>query len=212
MATPEEMGECEHDKFSARFRRRRMALLVGHADFMSLILKRIVCGYGHSVEHQGISHRSAFVHANTGLTELEYFGNGRFLLMGTNQIPHLLPCEYPALRGGDSLKDGWSWVVPSEEILLNSEVAYAYTDEQMDDHVREPTQALKSLYLPSKSATIAKESSTVEKQATGYEVTFFVKRGLQVVGCVSYNEVTGKVSDNAICIVMNYMYSTRAEL
>ena len=27
-----------------------------------------------------MSHRSAFVHYNTGMTECEYFGNGRFLV------------------------------------------------------------------------------------------------------------------------------------
>ena len=41
---------------------------------MSLVLKRIVAGFGHSVEKEKVPHRSAFVHNNTGITELEYFG------------------------------------------------------------------------------------------------------------------------------------------
>jgi hypothetical protein len=74
VAVPGEEGENENDKHASRQRRRRTALLVGHADFMSLVLKRIVTGFGHSVENEGIPHRSAFAHFNTGMTELEYFG------------------------------------------------------------------------------------------------------------------------------------------
>ena len=51
---------------------------VGHGDFMSLVLKRIVAGFGHSVEKEKVPHRSAFVHNNTGITELEYFGKLAF--------------------------------------------------------------------------------------------------------------------------------------
>jgi broad specificity phosphatase PhoE len=54
---PGEEHEDEHDKFSARIRRRRMALCVGHGDFMGLVLKRIVAGFGHAVESEGIPHR-----------------------------------------------------------------------------------------------------------------------------------------------------------
>lgn len=74
VAVPGEEGENEHDKHASRQRRRRTALLLGHADFMSLVLKRIVAGFGHSVENEGVPHRSAFAHFNTGITELEYFG------------------------------------------------------------------------------------------------------------------------------------------
>jgi hypothetical protein len=74
VAVPGEEGENEHDKHALRQRRRRTALLLGHGDFMSLVLKRIVTGFGHSVENEGIPHRSAFAHFNTGITELEYFG------------------------------------------------------------------------------------------------------------------------------------------
>jgi hypothetical protein len=49
VALDSEVGEHEHDKFGLRQRRRRTALLIGHGDFMSLILKRIVSGFGHAV-------------------------------------------------------------------------------------------------------------------------------------------------------------------
>ena len=65
-----EEDEVEFDAFSPRLRRRRTYLLVGHGDFMSLVLKRILAGYGYAVEHEGIPHRSAMVHHNTGMTDL----------------------------------------------------------------------------------------------------------------------------------------------
>ena len=71
-----EEDEDEHDKHAQRKRKRRTCLFIGHGDFMSLVLKRIVSGFGHYVEHKGFPHRSAFVHFNTGITELEYFGSG----------------------------------------------------------------------------------------------------------------------------------------
>lgn len=52
-----EEAECEHDKFAQRIRRRRTALFIGHGDFMSLVIKRIIAGYGHYVETEGIPHR-----------------------------------------------------------------------------------------------------------------------------------------------------------
>ena len=52
-----EEDEDENDKHSKRIRRRRTALLIGHADFMSLVMKRLITGYGHYVEQEGISHR-----------------------------------------------------------------------------------------------------------------------------------------------------------
>lgn len=77
---PEEEHELDHDKFEPRTRRRRTTICVGHGDFMSLVLKRIMAGFGHAVEQESVPHRAAFIHFNTGITELEYFGNGRFLL------------------------------------------------------------------------------------------------------------------------------------
>jgi broad specificity phosphatase PhoE len=77
---PEEVDEIDHDKLSERHRRRRTVILVGHGDFMSLCLKRIISGFGHSVENFGITHRTAFTHFNTGITELEYFGKGMLFI------------------------------------------------------------------------------------------------------------------------------------
>lgn len=57
VALPEEEHECEHDLHSPKTRRRRTTLLIGHGDFMSLVLKRIVAGFGHAVEVEGIPHR-----------------------------------------------------------------------------------------------------------------------------------------------------------
>lgn len=57
VALPEEKHECDHDMMSPRQRRRRTTLLIGHGDFMSLVLKRIVAGFGHAVEVEGIPHR-----------------------------------------------------------------------------------------------------------------------------------------------------------
>lgn len=55
-----EEHEDEHDKHALRIRRRRTALVIGHGDFMSLVMKRIVSGYGHFVETKGISHRKCY--------------------------------------------------------------------------------------------------------------------------------------------------------
>ena len=49
VALDSEVREHEHDKFGSRQRRRRAALLIGHGDFMSLVLKRIVSGFGHAI-------------------------------------------------------------------------------------------------------------------------------------------------------------------
>lgn len=58
VALPEEEHECEFDLHSPKTRRRRTTLLIGHGDFMSLVLKRIVAGFGHAVEVEGIPHRT----------------------------------------------------------------------------------------------------------------------------------------------------------
>ena len=49
VSLPSEVKEVDHDKHSPRQRRRRTAILVGHGDFMGLILKRIIAGFGHAV-------------------------------------------------------------------------------------------------------------------------------------------------------------------
>lgn len=144
---------------------------------------------------------SAFVHFNTAITELEYFGNGRFLLMTSNHTPHFRPSEYSQLRTGGSLKDGWSFIVPPESFLLYSEVSIAFSDE-LEDHVREQTEALKSLYLRGSSDCVSSGTSGISVEEIDGKrgddhpaVCFVVKRGLQVAGCAWYDEATGKLTD-----------------
>ena len=205
VSVPGEEDEDEHDKLAHRKRKRRTCLLIGHGDFMSLVLKRIVSGFGHFVEQKGYPHRSAFVHFNTGITELEYFGAGRFLLMGQNLTPHLRESDHSSLRTGGSLKDGWSYLIPTEP--LSSEVKVAFDDE-LDEHVLEQTQALKALYLRSESfppgtgdlslEVEEQKSKNVDATSSGGVKHFIVHRGLRVVGCATYVEESGLLTDVAI--------------
>mmetsp|Transcript_48374 Transcript_48374/g.146090 ORF Transcript_48374/g.146090 Transcript_48374/m.146090 type:complete len:548 (-) Transcript_48374:55-1698(-) len=227
VAHPEEGHEIDCFKFQPRRRRRRTCVLVGHGDFMGLVLKRIVAGFGHAVEMDGVHHRSAFVHYNTGITELEYFGRGRFLVMGCNQTPHLdrLPQDDLAeFKSGGGLKDGWSYLMPDADFLLDAEVDVAFEDE-LEDHVREQAEAMRELYLgrrkssidddtseifdattnvakdkPStrmsrKSSLIAEVEGADSGSSSGGEVTLVVKRGLQLVGCASLHVESGRLSD-----------------
>jgi phosphohistidine phosphatase SixA len=212
VAVPGEEAENEHDSFAPRQRRRRTTLLVGHGDFMSLVLKRIVAGFCHAVEQPGLPHRSAFVHYNTGITDLEYFGNGRWLLMSHNATPHFAADE-DGLRSGGSLKDGWSYLVPNTEFCLNAEVSVAFCDDELEDHVKEQAQALRALYLSSREsdrlqplesdlsvASSGNESSSPSDADgdTGRVKHFIVKRGMQVVGVATYSDSTGLVTDVAV--------------
>lgn len=187
---PGEENEKDHDKLGPRTRRRRTAIFVGHGDFMSLVLKRIVAGFGHAVEKEKVPHRSAFVHFNTGITELEYFGNGRFLIMSHNTLPHLSDPEGSCFITGGSLKDGWSYLMPSDG-CLDSEVSIAFSDE-IQPNVQEQTEALRSLYLTKKESTTSNDDTD---DGAGTELTIVVKRGLQVVGCAQLNDKTGRLSD-----------------
>lgn len=183
---PGEENEKFNDRLAKLTRRRRTVIFVGHGDFMSLVLKRIVAGFYHAVEKEAVPHRSAFVHFNTGITELEYFGNGRFLIMQQNHIPHLSDPDGMCYITGGSMKDGWSYLMPSDG-CLDSEVSVAYADE-VQPHVHEQTEALRSLYLSSK-----KPKKT--EQDKDDNTMIVVKRGQQVIGCASLNEKTGRLSD-----------------
>ena len=121
--------------------------------------------------------------------------------MASNQTPHLPH----SLRTGGSLKDGWSYLMPDDKFCLDAEVSIAFSDE-VEGHVREQADALKQLYGRKNSAAIresiklenAAEASEYEAASTssgGGEVTLVVKRGLQVVGCASFHEETGRISD-----------------
>ncbi len=58
---PDELHEREHDMLSPRQRKRRTAILVGHGDFMALVLKRIVAGFGFSIGEFHRSYQVAFI-------------------------------------------------------------------------------------------------------------------------------------------------------
>lgn len=118
--------------------------------------------------------------------------------VSSNQVPHLSnPESFKYITGG-SLKDGWSYLMPSET-KLDEEVDIAYADE-IQPHVKEQTAAMRSLYLK-KSSNIPLDdsvhSNTVDRDSSK-EVTIIVKRGLQVVGCASLDEKTGIVHDVVI--------------
>jgi N-acetylglutamate synthase-like GNAT family acetyltransferase len=149
-----------------------------------------------------VSLGSAFVHFNTGISEFEYFGHGRYLVMGSNQTPHFQPNQYAELRSGGSLKDGWSYVMPTDEFVMGAEVSVAFSDE-LEGHVREQTEALKSLYLSSRESEALASYSTLDVEAETKskkkgELNFIVKRGLQVVGVATYSEATGQLTDLAV--------------
>lgn len=90
--------------------------------------------------------------------------------------------------------------------MLDAEVSIAFADD-LEDHVREQTEALKSLYLSGgdkKQSTTSTSDLSVEKVHGRTEVEkngghpavcFVVKRGLQVAGCAWYDESTGRISD-----------------
>ena len=70
-----------------------------------------------------------------------YFGNGRFP-------------DGCYIMGG-LLKDGWSYLMPSDG-CLDSEVSVAFSDE-VAPHVHEQTEALRSLYLSTKKSKQIKD-------------------------------------------------------
>lgn len=137
--------------------------------------------------------------------------------MGTNQTPHFAPEEHSEYRSGGSLKDGWSYLMPTDEFVLGAEVSVAFSDE-LEDHILEQTTALKALYLHSNSSddgddgVKVKASSTTKLQVEQEEQVsannnnnkgkggkvFVVKRGLQVVGVATYSEDTGFLTDVAV--------------
>lgn len=159
-----EEHEDEHDKLSPRLRRRRTVVLIGHGDFMSLVLKRVVASFGYGVETPNISHRSAFVHFNTGITDLEYFGAGRFLVMSQNHVPHLMGPNDHVLRSGGGLRDGWSYLMPDETTYSDPEISYYLDDDEIDDDVKEQIKAMQSLYCQPSSITKTIQLTTSKKK------------------------------------------------
>ena len=104
--------------------------------------------------------------------------------MSQNHVPHLSGPNATYITGG-GLKDGWSYLMPTDG-CLDSEVSIAYADE-VQPHVEEQTEALKRLYLSRKRHDSC--------DGRGKDLTVVVKQGLQVVGCASLDEKSGRVSD-----------------
>ena len=117
----------------------------------------------------------------------------------SNQTPHLSdPNDLRFITGG-SLKDGWSYLMPPDKFLLDAEVTVAFSDE-VQPHVQEQTEALRSLYLLKRDSASFSGDNDLEvtnarDRDTSSELTIVVKRGLQVVGCASLDEKTGRLSD-----------------
>ena len=184
---------------------RRTVVMIGHGEFMGYVLKRIVAGFGYSVEHEGVPHRSTFVHFNTGITELEYFGAGRFLVMQGNQTPHLDLLDHSAaMKTGGGLRDGWSYIVPEDHHVLQRGVVTEHFADELDDHVYDQVEALKSLYLSNtrqkrlikgNSDLIGNVETEASNNGSSDEVSFVARRGLQVVGCATYLKSTGRLMD-----------------
>ena len=116
--------------------------------------------------------------------------------MASNQTPHLPR----SLLTGGGLKDGWSYLMPDDKFVLDGEVSVAFSDE-VDWHVREQADALRNLYLNGRRNSSVKVKEVQDGDASdstssaGGEVTLVVKRGLQVVGCASFHEETGLISN-----------------
>lgn len=118
--------------------------------------------------------------------------------MGQNSVPHL--SDNPELLSGGSLKDGWSYLVPEDRVVLDMEVSVAFADE-IQSHIQEQAEALRGLYLSSSQSSKmhADKSLTVEEQPENDRVKhFIVNRGLQVVGVATYSESTGRLYDIAV--------------
>ena len=99
------------------------------------------------------------------------------------------------------MKDGWSYLMPTDEIMLYEEVDKSFADE-LDDHVKEQMDALKRLYLKGPDRRIVGikgkkelDGTQSKENATASHVIFFVKRGFQVVGCLTLDEESGLVFD-----------------
>jgi len=210
---PGEDLEDENDKFSKRMRRRRTVLSIGHGNFMSVVLKRLVGSYvgcgqgGRLVEQSGLPHRTAFAHYNTGITELEYFGHSRFIVMAANITPHISPERYRELRSGGTLRDGWAFIVPPvfditvEMNVVNYKGAIDNDLGWLHDHIQEQTKALEALYLSSSSSSLTEEkmhASDMQNIKDGKLLRFVVKRGFQVLAVATYSEDNGVLTDVAI--------------
>ncbi len=128
--------------------------------------------------------------------------------MRTNCTPHLVQ-DMELLTGG-GLKDGWSYLMPHDRIMLYEEVMSHFADE-VDGHIKEQTEALKNLYVSGRRGSFLQRRNTsmcsvdsttttsnTDKNKSKCDMLFVVKRGQKVVGCVTYDDESGCLSDMAI--------------
>ena len=97
--------------------------------------------------------------------------------------------------------------MPNDEFILDAEVSISFSDE-LEQHVREQSEALKSLYLSSQDSSrlSAQKELMVEEEThktsdgskSSDVVHFIVQRGLQVVGCATLDGDSGQIYDVAI--------------
>ena len=190
---------------TVKHKKRRTVVMLGHGEFMGYVLKRIIAGFGYSIEHEGVPHRSAMVHFNTGITELEYFGAGRFLLMYSNQTSHL---DSPNMRTGGGLKDGWSYIVPEDTHVLRPGVVTEHFADEADDHIWDQAETIKSLYLSNRkmqsfsrrsSSNVGNENNSsngsIDVDDKGNKLLFVSRRGQEVLGCATFVKDTGRLQD-----------------
>ncbi len=127
--------------------------------------------------------------------------------MGTNQTPHLNHVTDLDLLSGGGLKDGWAYIMPPDKHIMD-ETGHAELEVDMDDHLKEQTEALKNLYAyrrrssdlsteDNKNALSVQEinGAFIRMNSNGNEVSILVKRGLEVVACASLNDQTGFLTD-----------------
>ena len=140
------------------------------------------------------------------------------MVMHTNDTPHLNSFEDRHLKTGGSLKDGWSYLMPADKILLYQEVTSAFADE-LYNYVEEQIKALRNLYLQCKrsgsflirknninsvSEETIEDDNNQEQEGEGdnkaalNEMTFFIQRGLQVVACATYHGENNLISDMVV--------------
>jgi hypothetical protein len=120
--------------------------------------------------------------------------------MYSNALPHLSLPDDGELVAGGGLKDGWSYLMPSDDTMLYEEVSTAFADE-LEDHVKEQTEALKNLYLPSstRGSLLHRKSSnmlealnasplSLNETRTNDGINFIVQRGHQVLAFAVLNQ------------------------
>ena len=127
--------------------------------------------------------------------------------MQTNGTPHL--SHDIRLKTGGGLKDGWSYLMPTDKIMLYEEVKSAFADEH-DKHILEQVSALRKLYscgsrsggtiLNRRSSDVSEKSKSDgnnnrDSDTKDNEFIFVIQRGSQVAGSVVFDEEKSELKD-----------------